>query len=454
MIAKFLFVYFDLVKWVALNLLFLFASMKKSPSTLSSVILWSVISAAFIGPGTVTTAVSAGANYGLGLLWAVTFATFGCIALQEISARITIASGLTFGESLLKKFGPRNGQALQWIVGGSVIFGCAAYEAGNILGAVAGLNLLTGASNTLLTIIITLVSGIVLWIGGKNWISNLMMVLVVMMGVAFAALAFSQDVSIINLAKSVVTPVVPDGSQLIVLGLIGTTIVPYNIFIGAGISKGQTIPLMRVGLIMSIAIGGAITAAILIAGISINSFNSFEEIAAAMQAQVGEWGAYALALGLFAAGFSSAITSPFASSLVATTVFHFKDQWKVKLTWMLVLLTGFTFGISGVKPIPVILAVQALNGLVLPLVTMYLIIIVNDEEIVPRTQQHDSRYNIVLMIILLTVVLMGASNIDKSVSTTLKLIEPNHPFVVLATTLLVMIYPSWILYKKYRWFKI
>ena len=114
--------------------------MKKN--TLSSVILWSVISAAFIGPGTVTTAVTAGSQFKLNLLWAVTFSTIGCILLQEVSARITIASGLTFGESLIKKFGPSTGKMLQWLVGGSVIFGCAAYEAGNILGAVAGLHLL------------------------------------------------------------------------------------------------------------------------------------------------------------------------------------------------------------------------------------------------------------------------------------------------------------------------
>jgi manganese transport protein len=424
--------------------------MKKAPSNLSSIVLWSVISAAFIGPGTVTTAVSAGANYGLTLLWAVTFATFGCVALQEISARITIASGLTFGESLLKKFGPRKGLALQWIIGGSVIFGCAAYEAGNILGAVAGLNLLTGASSTLLTIIVTVVTGIVLWIGGKSWISNLMMLLVIMMGVAFTALAFSQKFGFIDLTKSVITPVIPAGSELIVLGLIGTTIVPYNIFIGAGISKGQTISLMRVGLGVSVAIGGAITAAIVIAGISIDSFHSFQEIADAMKAQVGEWGAFALALGLFAAGFSSAITSPYASSLIATTVFHFSSEWKVKATWILVLMSGFVFGISGVKPIPVILAVQALNGLILPLITMYLIIIVNDDEVVPKKHQHDSRYNIVLMVILLAVSLIGISNIDKSVSSSLVLEQASHPLVVLGATALAMIYPGYVLYRKYR----
>jgi Mn2+/Fe2+ NRAMP family transporter len=425
--------------------------MKKPPSTLSSVILWSVISAAFIGPGTVTTAVTAGSSYGLTLLWTVTFATFGCIALQELSARITIASGMTFGESLLKKFGPRKGKLLQWIVGGSVVFGCAAYEAGNILGAVAGLNLLTGASNTVLTIIVTVVSGTVLWFrGDKDLISNLMMLLVIIMGVAFAALAFSQTFDFAELTVSSITPVIPPGSEMIVLGLIGTTIVPYNIFIGAGISKGQTVPLMRVGLSISVAIGGAITAAILMAGLSIKDFNSFGEIATAMSQEVGAWGAYALALGLFAAGFSSAITSPFAASVIATTVFGFTGKWKIRIVWGLVLLTGFFFGISGVKPIPVILAVQALNGLILPLITLYLIIIVNDDLIVPRAFAHGSRYNIILMVIMLAVSLIGISNIDKSVSATMQLQEPGHPLVVLGATLLLLVYPLYVLYRKYN----
>jgi Mn2+/Fe2+ NRAMP family transporter len=43
----------------------------RPPSKLSGVILYSIISAAFIGPGTITTAITAGATYRLDLLWAV-----------------------------------------------------------------------------------------------------------------------------------------------------------------------------------------------------------------------------------------------------------------------------------------------------------------------------------------------------------------------------------------------
>jgi len=60
---------------------------------LSAALLWSAIAAAFIGPGTVTTAASAGAGYGAALLWAVAFSVIATFVLQEAAARITIATG-------------------------------------------------------------------------------------------------------------------------------------------------------------------------------------------------------------------------------------------------------------------------------------------------------------------------------------------------------------------------
>jgi len=47
-----------------------------------------LVAAAFIGPGTVTTATLAGANFGYALLWALVFATLAAIILQEMAARL------------------------------------------------------------------------------------------------------------------------------------------------------------------------------------------------------------------------------------------------------------------------------------------------------------------------------------------------------------------------------
>jgi manganese transport protein len=416
-------------------------------SKISSVILWSVISAAFIGPGTVTTAVSAGSQFQLQLLWAVVFATVACVVLQEVSARITIAGGMTLGKAMEKKFGAKNGFWINWLVGGSVVLGCAAYEAGNILGGTSGLLLMYNGNGRIYTILLSLVAATVLWSGKGKWISTLMTILVGLMGIAFFILALYGDFSFSELLKASVVPSIPAGSELLTLGLVGTTIVPYNLFLGSGISKGQTIPLMRIGLTISVLIGGLITAWILMAGTLVGSFSSFTELASAFQSKIGVIGSWALGIGLFAAGFSSAITSPYAASMIATSVFGAEKKNTVRFVWGAVLLTGFIFGVSGVKPIPVILAVQALNGLILPLLTVFLILIANDRDLIPESGRHSNWYNLILLLILGCVLLIGLNNIDKTIFNVFQT-KSNHFGIVMAISFLVTGYVGFLVWKK------
>ena len=164
-------------------------------SGLSSVLLWSVISAAFIGPGTVTTCAVAGSRFGLTLLWALTFSTVATVLLQEAAARITLASGLSLGELLTKAYGQR----IRWLLAalfGAVTLGCAAYQAGNILGAVSGMSLLLGVNTGgLPTQIFTAVVGLVctglLWQGSPRFIASFLGLVVFGMGAAFAYVAWS-----------------------------------------------------------------------------------------------------------------------------------------------------------------------------------------------------------------------------------------------------------------------
>ncbi|MFN5168234.1 MAG: NRAMP family divalent metal transporter [Cyclobacteriaceae bacterium] len=385
----------------------------KAPSTLGSVIIWSVISAAFIGPGTITTALSAGANHQLELLWTVVFATVACIVLQEVSARLVIDTGLTLGEAIQQRLGA-SATMIKWLTGGSVVLGCAAYEAGNILGAISGLQLLFPVSRPVLTIAVVLVAGAILWSSLRKLMGWVMTALVALMGVAFLFLSFRTQHTLADVGVAMSHVQVPPGAELLALGLVGTTIVPYNIFLGSGIGKGQTLALMRTGLSVSVIIGGAITAWILLAGTLLPGFDSFQLVAEVFRERVGVWGAILFGLGLFAAGFSSAITSPFAAQVVAETVFGWRSQYAIKALGLLVLATGFAFGLSGRAPIPVIVIVQALNGLILPLLTGLLIYLVNDRHLVSASSLPSWWYNVVLVIVMMAVTRIGVAGISKS----------------------------------------
>ena len=316
-------------------------------SGLRTVLFWSIISAAFIGPGTVTTASKAGANFQVDILWALVFSIFATIILQEAAARITIASGKNLGEIIAIKYGKERSQWIKWLLFFSIFIGCAAYQAGNILGAIAGLDLfLPNISKSIFTIFLGVLCAAFLWIGNFRIIANLLGVVVALMGIAFLAVAFNSDIRGTEIVSNVFIPQIPEGSLLLIIGLIGTTIVPYNLFLASGISKGQSIFEMRLGITLAVIIGGIISIAIMIAGTNVVGEFSFQSLADSMSGRLGSNAPLLLGFGLFAAGISSSITSPLAAAVTGKSLIgKEQEEWDTKgsnfrLIWGIVLLIG------------------------------------------------------------------------------------------------------------------
>lgn len=388
-------------------------------SGFSSVLLWSVISAAFIGPGTVTTCAVAGSRFGLTLLWALTFSTLATILLQEAAARITIASGLSLGQLLTQIYGHR----IRWLMTtlfGSVTLGCAAYQAGNILGAVSGLSLLMGVpTGGLPTQILTALVGLLcvglLWQGSPRFIASFLGLVVFGMGIAFAYVAWSAAPNAGTLAVSLVVPDVPTNSLVLVIGLIGTTIVPYNLFMGSGLGQAdtrQSLAEMRWGIGLAVLIGGLISMMILISGTLITGEFSFLNVAQTLANRLGSWAGALFAFGLFAAGFSSALTAPLAAAITGQSLLGWGGQSAAyRATWLGVMAVGMAFGLLGVKPVPVILLAQAANGLLLPIVTIFLWVAVNNKTILPAQYRNNLWQNLAMFAVVSITAFLGLRNL-------------------------------------------
>ena len=61
-----------------------------------------LVAAAFVGPGTVTTATLAGAKFGFSLIWVVVIAIISAIVLQEMVGRFSLSYCKGAGEELGK----------------------------------------------------------------------------------------------------------------------------------------------------------------------------------------------------------------------------------------------------------------------------------------------------------------------------------------------------------------
>jgi Mn2+/Fe2+ NRAMP family transporter len=399
-----------------------------------------VIAAAFIGPGTVTTAASAGAAHRYTLLWALAFSSIACLLLQEASARVTVVSGRDLGQALRERYrAGLGGVAVLLLVLGAIILGCAAYQAGNILGGVAGAALWTGLPPWLLTLACGLFAALLLWLGAPRTVARLLSVFVAVMGIAFLVTAWRLDPSASELLVGVARPSFPAGSGLLILGLVGTTVVPYNLFLGSGLARGQSLSELRFGLTVAVLLGGVISMAIVVAGAAVDGPFSYDALATVLSRRLGDWARHLFAAGLFAAGISSAITAPLAAAVTARSLSsgHWSDQsWRFRSVWIGVLAVGVGFGLAGVKPIPAILLAQALNGMLLPLVAVFLLLTVNDRRVMGVRGLNGGLANILLGATVAVTVILGLANVVRAAVAAFGLPRPTEWQLVAAAAVL------------------
>jgi manganese transport protein len=356
-----------------------------------------LIAAAFIGPGTVTACTLAGANYGYTLLWALLFATVATIILQEMSARLGLVTQQGLGETLRIMLSQ---SIWKWplfaLVMVALYLGNAAYEAGNLSGAALGTAALTNESQAfyrISVILISLLAGFLLWRGSYKHIERILLSLVALMSLAFIGTFISVGPDLGALFKGLTSPKIPDGSLLTVIALIGTTVVPYNLFLHASAVKAKwssvtDLKHARTDTATAIGLGGLITiliastAAASIFGSGLN-ISGAGDMATQLEPLFGSFSKVMLGVGFFAAGLSSSITAPLATAYAMTEILGVKGGTSsrvFKLIALSVIVSGACLALTGIKPISIILAAQFANGLLLPVIAIFLLVVMNQKK--------------------------------------------------------------------------
>ena len=390
-----------------------------------------LVAAAFIGPGTVTLCSIAGLDFGFSLLWTLVLSIIATIVLQEMSARVGIVSNKGLSQVIreeIKNPGFRN--IVITLILSAIVIGNAAYEAGNISGGVLGLEAIFGEKDlTILnininfySIILGLLAFFLLYIGNYKILERCLIFLVIIMSLSFIITAIITKPDITNLFNGLFVPKFPKGSFLIIIGLIGTTVVPYNLFLHASLVKEKwknksDLKFARNDTIVSIVLGGIVSMCIIISSASLNidNINNAADLAKGIEPLYGIYSKYILAIGLFSAGITSAITAPLAASFVASGClgwsFNMKGL-KFRSVWMFILLVGVISSSSGYKSIEIIKFAQVANGILLPVIAGFLIWIVNKESILGK-YKNSKWQNFIGLSILVITIFLGLKSILK-----------------------------------------
>ena len=359
----------------------------------------SLVVAAFVGPGTVLTCASAGVDFGYALGWVLVFATIAAFVLQSYTASTGILARRGLGEAIRAELNDRrvrHGATALVVLG--LWIGCAAFELGNLIGAASGITALLDLSFDLRWLVagLSLCAALILLLDLRVLIRVFGALVIAMsalflVGLALAPIDWSAALT------GLVVPRVPDGGLVRVLALVGTTVVTYNLFLHPSAAKAYWTDTDREdawrgelrGMALFLPIGGLVSFSILAAGATLSGTTSdvgdVGAFASLLEPVAGSFASVCFGLGLFAAGLTSSLTAPLAAAAGICEVFGWSsdpNSWSYRVVWGSVLTTGFVLGLVGWSPLPAIVAAQAANGLLLPLIAAFVLYLTLRQDVV------------------------------------------------------------------------
>lgn len=385
-----------------------------------------IITSAFIGPGTVTICTLAGINYGYSLIWCIVFSILATCYLQEISSRLGIISRKGLSEILIDIDNTLIRRIIIGIIFLSLFVGNAAYESGNISGTVMGLETFIGSIEisllnykvNIIPIVIGSFLAIIIGNGSYKFFEKVLVFLVFTMSITFVLVAITSTPSIEDLLSGL-KPDVTESNFIYVIGLIGTTVVPYNLFLHSYVAKKRWLTekdykTSVYDTVISIIIGGIISLSIIITAassqisINQNEIKNAVDLGNHLSPTLGSFSKYFISIGLFCAGITSSITAPIATSYALSGIFKYKAEWSDKIfkrVAYIIIIIGVVFSSINYNPILVIKLAQFVNGLFLPFIAIFLIWSVNKRKIMGN-YVNSKFYNLLgILIVLISIVI-------------------------------------------------
>jgi Mn2+/Fe2+ NRAMP family transporter len=387
---------------------------------------------AILGPGIITANVDndaggittysiAGGTYGYTLLWTIIPMTLVLIMIQEICIRMGVVTGKGLADLIRERTGVR---WAAFIMGWLMLA-----DLGNTTSEFAGLAASMELFGVSKYISVPLGALFVWWLVTKKSFRSVERVF---LGACVLYLSYVISGYLAHPPWGVVMRelVVPNFSfnsnyVAILIGVIGTTIAPWQQFYiqSAVVEKGITIKDFAysrmdniIGCFMcnfvALSIIVACAATIHVHGIKIDSA---QEAALALGPLAGKWAQWLFALGLFNASLFSATILPLATSYYVCEAFGFEagldHSWEEApvFYWLYTLLIIIGAGVILIPHIPLIFVMfwsQVANGILLPFVLIFMLILINNKDLM-GDYVNTRTFNIISWVIVMVLIALN-----------------------------------------------
>lgn len=364
--------------------------------------LWGIL--VLMGPGIITSNVDndaggittyslAGSNFGLAMLWSLVPITLVLIIVQEMGARMGVVSGKGLSDLIRERFGIK--------ITFYVMIVLVITNLGNTLAEFAGIaaSLEIFGISRYLAVPFSIV--FLMWLAVKGTYRSVEKVFLTacFFYVAYVVAGFLIRPDWLEVAKAVGSPTIKmeTGFLVMLAGLVGTTIAPWmQFYLQASIvDKGlrtKDLGIVRVDVIVGSIIVSVVAFFIVLAcaatlfkaGIKIEEAS---EAALALEPLAGKYCTWLFAFGLFNASMFSAAILPLSTAYTVCEAFGWESSLDKKfseapqfygLYCFIIFFSGLLILIPTLPLISIMFMSQVLNGLVLPLVMIFMLYLIND----------------------------------------------------------------------------
>jgi len=348
--------------------------------------------------GGITTYSIAGARFGYALLWVLLASQIALFFTQEVGARLGIATGQGLTGLVRERFGVR------WAAFAAVLMLVA--NQGSVISEFAGIGTalgLFGVPLPVATILAAIAVVLLISRGSYGKVQYFFVVVGVAISVAYAVAAYLAHPDWPTALHSLVVPQLEasPGYWLAVVGVVGTTITPWGqAFIQAYVVDKRLGPEELAAERVDVGIGTLITnvvAAFIVVACAatlwangITNITDAGQAAEALGPLVGEAATVIFGLGLLAASLLGLGVVPLSSAYTATEAFGWESgidhRWREAPAFygILAFVVGFSaifVLIPGLPLITVMFLAQVLNGILLPFILVFVMLLARDRRI-------------------------------------------------------------------------
>jgi NRAMP (natural resistance-associated macrophage protein)-like metal ion transporter len=372
-------------------------------------VLFSVLGPGFItanvdnDPGGIFTYSQTGAQFGYSLLWTMIPITVALIVVQEMVARMGAVTGKGLSDLIREEYGLR--------ITVLVMLGLVITNFGNIVtefAGIAGSMELFGLSKYVTVPICALIVWLLVIKGAQKNVEKIFLAGSFFYITYIAAGVLAHPDWTHSLISTVKPPTLASfrekGAIFTVIGLVGTTIAPWMQFylqasiVEKGVTKRQYAA-SRLDVIVGCIFTDLVAWFIIVACAAtlfvhgFHNITSAKDAAEALRPLAGQYAFILFALGLFNAGLFSATILPLSTVYTVCEGLGFESGLDNKFSeapvfyWLYTVLIALGAGVILIPNLPlfkIILGSQVVNGMVLPFVLIFMLLLINKKELVGR----------------------------------------------------------------------